>query len=139
MQAPLSRFILCLGIELLLLWLVWHSLSVVRLPSRSTSPSARKRQVHPHSPKECPVCRAGHKKCKAPSSATAEAWQKHASGRGRPKTVVTDGYACNNSECLYFNVTDGHLHALVGNGNHQGADTIQYFKCQACGTKVSAR
>jgi transposase-like protein len=53
--------------------------------------------------------------------------------------METDGHACNNPACRYFNVTDGQVHALVGNGKRQGVDSVQYFKCQACGTKVSAR
>jgi len=35
-------------------------------------------------------------------------------------------------------VTDAAVHALVGDGHH-GRDHIQTFRCQACGTKVSAR
>jgi len=40
---------------------------------------------------------------------------------------------------VYFQVTDSHVHALVGCGTHHGIDAIQYFKCQACGTKVTGR
>lgn len=139
MQAYLWRFT-GLGIELLLLWLVWHYLSVVRLSNRGgASPTARKRQLHPHSPKECQACRAGHQAGKPPTVVVVDAWRKQSCGRGRPKLIETDGYACNNAACRYFNVTDGQVHALVGNGKHRGADVIQYFKCQACGTKVSAR
>jgi transposase-like protein len=53
--------------------------------------------------------------------------------------VVTDGQSCSNPALLYYQITDSHLHALVGYGKHHGADAIQYFKCQACHTKVSAR
>jgi transposase-like protein len=53
--------------------------------------------------------------------------------------VVTDGHSCNNPACQYYQITDSHLHALVGYGKHYGADVTQYFKCQACGTKVTAR
>ncbi len=31
------------------------------------------------------------------------------------------------------------MHALVGDGLHHGADTIQYLRCQACHTKISVR
>jgi IS1 family transposase/transposase-like protein len=41
--------------------------------------------------------------------------------------------------CRYYQVTDSGLHALVGYGKHYGADVTQYFRCQACGTKVTAR
>jgi hypothetical protein len=53
--------------------------------------------------------------------------------------VETDGYACPNPDCLYYQITDAQLHALVGDGQHHGADSIQYLRCQACQTKVSVR
>jgi IS1 family transposase/transposase-like protein len=52
--------------------------------------------------------------------------------------VSTHGYACPNPACPYVGVTDAAVHALVGDGHH-GRDRIQDFRCQACGTKVSAR
>jgi transposase-like protein len=68
-----------------------------------------------------------------------EPWRVRRSKRGRPKTVVTDGYSCSNPACDYYKITNSHIHALVGYGKHNGADVTQYFKCQACGQKVSAR
>ncbi len=59
--------------------------------------------------------------------------------RGAPKRVVTEGYACPSAHCHYYGVTDGRVHALVGYGHHGNTDHIQDFRCQACGTKVSAR
>jgi len=40
---------------------------------------------------------------------------------------------------VYFQVTDSQVHALVGCRTHQGADTLQYYKCQVCGSKGTAR
>jgi transposase-like protein len=40
---------------------------------------------------------------------------------------------------VYYGLRDARLHALVGDGLHHGADTIQYLRCQACHTKVSVR
>jgi IS1 family transposase/transposase-like protein len=53
--------------------------------------------------------------------------------------VVTDGHSCNNPACRYYQITDSQRHALVGYGKHYGADVTQYFRCQACGTKVTVR
>jgi len=53
--------------------------------------------------------------------------------------VETAGYSCNNQVCVYYNITDSSIHALVGNGKHRGADLIPYLKCQACGSKVTSR
>jgi transposase-like protein len=44
-----------------------------------------------------------------------------------------------NPACAYYGITDSQIHALVSDGRHCGADVIPYFKCQACGRKVSAR
>ena len=40
--------------------------------------------------------------------------------------------------CPYYGIADERVHALVGYGHHGTADRIQDFRCQACGTKVSA-
>jgi len=52
---------------------------------------------------------------------------------------VTQGYACPGAHCPYYGITDSRVHALVGYGHHGATDRIQDFRCQACGTKVSAR
>jgi hypothetical protein len=41
--------------------------------------------------------------------------------------------------CLYFGITDAHIHALVGDGKHGKAEHIQTFRCQACRTTFTAR
>jgi len=133
------RLLSDLGLGCLLVWLVWLHLRRGYASEGVTGEVSKKQERHPHSPKDCPACRAGHKRCMPHAVAGVEAWRKSASGRGRPKTIETEGHACNNPGCGYFNITDGAVHALVGDGKHQGADTVQYFKCQACGTKVSGR
>lgn len=133
------RLLSNLGLGCLLVWLVWLHLRRGYASEGVTGEVSKKRERHPHSPKDCPACRAGHKRCIPHAVTGVEAWRKSASGRGRPKRIETDGHACNNPDCLYFNLTDGHIHALVGDGKHRGTDTIQYFRCQACGTKVSGR
>lgn len=43
-------------------------------------------------------------------------WLQVKSHRGRPKVLVSDGYACLNKSCLYHGITDQNIHALVGDG-----------------------
>jgi hypothetical protein len=66
-------------------------------------------------------------------------WADFKGRRGTPKRVVTEGYACPSARCAYYGVTDSRVHALVGYGRHGATDRIQDFRCQARGTKVSAR
>jgi hypothetical protein len=66
-------------------------------------------------------------------------WHEVRSRWGAPKHVNTEGYACSNRKCLYWGITDAHIHALVGDGTHGGAERIQTFRCQACHTTFSAR
>ncbi len=51
----------------------------------------------------------------------------------------TEGFACPNRKCLYFGITESHIHALVGDGTHGRAEPIQTFRCQKCRTTFSAR
>lgn len=66
-------------------------------------------------------------------------WSEVKSRRGAPKRINTGGFACPNLHCLYFGITDAHIHALVGDGTHGHAERIQTFRCQACRTTFSAR
>ena len=99
----------------------------------------KQRTRHPQSPCNCPACSAKHKQWELNKQRVIPSWRAQHSGRGRRKRVETDGYSCNNPACVYYQVTDSSLHALVGCGKHHGVDSTQYFKCQACGTKVTAR
>ncbi len=66
-------------------------------------------------------------------------WREVKSRRGAPKRIDTEGFACPNHQCLYFGITDAHMHALVGDGKHGQAERIQTFRCQACRTTFTAR
>jgi len=61
------------------------------------------------------------------------------SRQGAPKRIPTEGYACPNQQCVYFGITDAHIHALVGDGKHGQTERIQTFRCQACRTTFTAR
>lgn len=130
------------GCVMVLLWLLWQQMqrwTAINQPKPEEANERQERPRHAQSPRDCPACRAAHGQNEVDEGRVIEAWSKHRSGRGRPKSVVTDGHSCNNPACQCYQITDSHLHALVGNGKHYGADVTQYFKCQACATKVTAR
>jgi transposase-like protein len=95
----------------------------------------------PRTPDDCPACRTqDHVPAPTKSaSAPVRPWQEVKSRRGAPKRISTHGYACPTRTCPYYGNTDEGVHALVGFGHHGSTDRIQDFRCQACGTKVSAR
>jgi IS1 family transposase len=66
-------------------------------------------------------------------------WSECKSKRGPKKTVDTSGYACPQPGCDYFGITDPDLHALVGYGWIDQAQTIRKLRCQACGKTFSVR
>lgn len=120
--------------EIMLLWLLWQHWTLwERLADKGNAQDGcqhrRVWQRHPASPRDCPACCAGHGPCENHRAGEAVAWASLKSRRGWPKTVA----------CAYYGITDSQVHALVSHGQHHGADTIPYFKCQACGHKVSAR
>ena len=57
-------------------------------------------------------------------------WSQRKSTRGRKKTVDTHGFACPQPGCEYFGITDADIHALVGYGWIDQAQTIRKFCCQ---------
>ncbi len=134
--------LLRVGYELLLAWLLWTAWigwdGREQLLAR-THQQGHPRQRHPQSPRDCPVCRAAHGACETHGQRVVEPWAKRKSRRGRPKVIETDGYWCPNPLCPYYKITDAQVHALVGDGLHYGADTIQNLRCQACHTKFSVR
>jgi hypothetical protein len=66
-------------------------------------------------------------------------WSERKSKRGRKKSVDTRGYACPHPQCDYFGLRDPAIHALVGYGWIDQAQTIRKLCCQACGKTFSAR
>jgi IS1 family transposase/transposase-like protein len=99
----------------------------------------RRRLWRPRTPEDCPACRAAGDAPAPTPAPTVRPWAEVKGRRGAPKRIVTEGYACPSTYCPYYGITDGRVHALVGYGHHGATDHIQDFRCQACGTKVSAR
>jgi IS1 family transposase len=58
---------------------------------------------------------------------------------GSPKRVNTEGFACPNQQCPYYEIPDAQIHALVGDGKHGRAEKIQSFRGPACRTTFTAR
>jgi IS1 family transposase len=101
----------------------------------------RSRRLHPSTPDDCLHCRraATSREDRDRLAATVRPWREVRSRRGAPRRVPTNGHACRNPRCLYYANTDAEIHALVAAGHQGRTDHIQQFRCQACGTKVSAR
>jgi IS1 family transposase len=66
-------------------------------------------------------------------------WRDGRRRRGPPRRIHTAGYACRRLGCPYYGITDAGIHALVADGHHGQSDRIQDFRCEACGSKVTAR
>ncbi len=102
--------------------------------------AARRRRIwRPRTPDDCPACRAAGEAPAHVAVPLVRPWSELKSRRGAPKRVATAGFACPARGCPYYGITDARVHALVGDGHHGATDRIQDFRCQACGTKVSAR
>jgi IS1 family transposase/transposase-like protein len=98
------------------------------------------RRLRPRTPDDCAHCRLASPlpQAVAPSPGVRP-WREGRSRRGAPRRILTEGYACRHPRCPYYGITDAQVHALVAAGHHGRTDRIQDFRCQACGSKVSAR
>ena len=56
----------------------------------------------------------------------------------RPNGLLPKGSPANRS-CIYYRITDAHIHALKGDGAEGKAERIQTLRCQACTTTFSTR
>ncbi len=99
------------------------------------------RLLKPRTPLDCPACRlaSAASSDEEPAPLPVRPWREMKSRRGAPKRIDTQGFACPKQQCPYFGITDAQIHALVGDGKHGQAETIQTFRCQACRTTFSAR
>ncbi len=128
-------------IFLVLLWrLDWFPLR----PASSRGGAKRStlhRLLKPRCPDDCHACRLATTPSSGggPVPGPVRPWREVKSRRGAPKRIDTEGFACPNRQCAYFGTTDASFHALVGDGKHGQAESIQTFRCQACRTTFSAR
>lgn len=136
------KFILLIVMVAGLTWIVLHRPASAR--DRACS------KLKPRTSDDCPKCRAAH--LEGPHHRPLpRPYPQIKSPRGSKKRLATAGYACPNSGCLYFGITDtctaphavrckcDQIHALVGCGHHGRHERIQDLRCQACRTKFSVR
>jgi IS1 family transposase len=133
----LSLFLLCLA------WLCRRSLlhrGLAHGRAGKVHPVVH-RLLKPRTPHDCPACchSSTFSPVAGPTPLPVRPWSEVKSRRGAPKRIDTQGFACPNRACLYFGITDAHMHALVGDGKHGRAEQIQTFRCQACHTTFSSR
>lgn len=126
---------LVLGLTLLFLTLLAE---LGRFPGwPSPTQSARRRLLRPRTSEDCQLCRGAV--TSLVNARTVIPYAQRKSPRGRKKTLNTYGYACPNTDCLYFQITDANLHALIGYGHHGRHEPIRDLFCQACQSKFTAR
>jgi len=99
------------------------------------------RLLKPRTPDDCPLWHLTSTPSlgAGPVPGPIRPWREVKSRRGAPKRIDTEGFACPNPQCLYFGITDAHIHALVGDGKHGQTERIQTFRCQACRTTFTSR
>src|SRR5262245_11560014 len=119
---------------------VWHR--HLHPPSHTAAITGRnQRLLKPHSPNDCTACRQ-QVATPLPSALLHRAvtpWREQKSRRGAPKRITTQGFACPNRTCMYYRITDAHVHALVGDGAEGKAERVQTLRCQACRATISTR
>src|SRR5262245_21515724 len=136
-----DRFFVSLVLNILLLWLLWHWPQMRPHNHKATLTAARERLLKPRTPADCPACRqeGATSTTLPPAPSHVAPWRECKSRRGAPKRIATQGFACPNRACAYYQITAAHIHALVGYGAHGQRERIQTLRCQACGTTFSTR
>jgi IS1 family transposase/transposase-like protein len=137
MLADTDWFVLLLMIALL--WLAWPRQPSVSLHAGGTA--RVQRLLKPRTPDDCPICRqqAAHPTQTGSPRPQLIPWRERKSRRGRPKRITTQGFACPNRTCAYYQISDAQFHALVGDGVDGTSEPIQSLRCQACNTTFSTR
>jgi transposase-like protein len=139
-QMFLLVFLLIFALALLCA-LCWPHPGLVQSRAAASVRTTLHRLLKPRTPDDCPACRRASTPLlgRGPVPAPVRPWREMKSRRGAPKRIPTEGFACPNPQCRYFGNTDARVHALVGDGKHGQAESIQTFRCQACRTTFSAR
>jgi hypothetical protein len=130
--------VVMLALILLLILVLVGSPAWSGLRCRRSVPLPRRRW-RPRSPDDCAHCRLAATAGAAPPQPSVRSWREGRSRRGAPRRIATSGHACRRPGCLYEGITDAGIHALVADDRHGRTDRVRDFRCQACGSKVSAR
>src|SRR6266511_2703542 len=123
----------CWLVPLMLLCLVWLAwvwrCHLSAAPSCAATTGRVQRLLQPRTPDDCPACRqlATAPPSTMPPRPPVTPWRERKSRRGAPKRIATQGFACPNRTCDYYQITDAQVHALVGDGIERIA--TQGFAC----------
>lgn len=141
-ESPLGHFLFLFAI-LLLLWPALRFALFTFGPRQGHQEHKPKtpRPLKPKTADDCALCQVekGSPPPKPETRPTPPPWSDVRSRRGRKKTISTQGYACNDPDCIYYHVMDEEIHALVGYGSHGKREKIQDLMCQACKKKFTVR
>lgn len=124
-------------VVMILLWWLLYQHSMCEEYDIEIGQRRRRWHLRPRTPKDCPLCQGNHPHAHPPPDIIP--WSHVKSQRGRRKVLVSEGHACPNKACLYYGITDQHIHALVGDGIEGVREPIQWWRCQACGERFSER
>ena len=118
-----SFLMLCL---LLLCSLCWPHPGPAQSRAAAKMRTTLHRLLKPRCPDDGPACRLASTPSSGggPAPGMSRPWCEVKSRRGAPKRIDTQGFACPNQQCLYFGISDAHIHALVGDGKHGQAERI---------------
>src|SRR5512135_3152930 len=117
---------------------LWRSASTSCCPPAKTK--CPRQPLTPRPPTDCAACVASSSTVPVTTlTPPVRPWREVKSSHGRPKSIDTDGYACDYEKCVYRGMTDARIHAWVGYGHHGKDHSIQDFYCAACEHKFSAR
>jgi hypothetical protein len=97
------------------------------------------RQWHPKTPEDCPHCCAGIQLQVVRINHHVTPWSQRKGKGGAKKEFDTRGFACLNTHCAYFGITDPAIHALVKDCMRGKDSDIPQLKCQCCKKRFSSR
>src|SRR5262249_13001505 len=138
---PLNWCWYTLLLLILLVGLVWIRWRRQYAQGRTAVAAQVQRLLKPRTPDACPICRlrATSHASTIPMRPSISPWREVKSRRGAPKRINTQGFACPNRTCQYYQIADAHVHALVGDGAEGKVERIQTLRCQACRTTFTPR
>lgn len=98
----------------------------------------KRRHLRPRSPRDCESCGVEHVLGVPYNRSDPPRWQDIKSKRGRPKEYDSSGYACVESTCIYYQITDPSIHALRRDGTRNQCEDTPQWECGFCGSKRTA-
>jgi hypothetical protein len=107
----------------------------------STPVEVVQRLLKPRTPDDCPVCRQ-QTALPTPKAATPLPVMPCCELKSRRRAlgrIATQGFACPNRTCAYYQISDAQVHALLADRTHAKHQRFQSLRCQACTTTFRAR